>query len=324
MKSIPRPEVNIDWELFEAVNLILEYTNVVLNDLEIFQTPEIYSSMLRNYHPNLPEKVEDCLLNVTYKITIDKNHRISNGRYNAMYSKDFIKTFNNIFSLYCVKMTINDQTTQEKYFNLLMKLIYHNILLVNDKTLCSSNMATDFDATKNMTSFFQMNRGNGVAKDRNSNRNIKIILQQNPSIFDDLQLCFVKLSQGADKLGKDSYKNRMIQIIFLFVYLLIGCKDQHDIAPVDIIIQSKDYLFKYPHTTKYGMLFFMLIFSDKYNKSWFDFKKKFINSSEGVDSLIIKLNESDNEEQLMRNIYLVWLVWTWNLKRSKGESNKKN
>lgn len=150
-----------------------------------------------------------------------------------------------------------------------------------------------------------MNRGNGVAKDRSSNRNIKTILQQNPSIFDDLQLCFVKLSQAADKLGKEVYKNRMIQIIFLFVYLLIGCKDQHDIEPVDIIIQSKDYLFKYPHTTKYGMLFFMLIFSDKYNKSSFDFKKKFINSAEGVDSLIIKLNESDSEEQLMRNIYLV-------------------
>lgn len=135
LKSILPPDVVMDWELFEAINLILEYTNVVLNDLEIFQTPEIYSTMLRSYHPNMPAKVEDCLLNVTYKITIDKNHRISNRRYNAMYSKDFIKTFNNIFSLYCAKMTIQDQTTQEKYFNLLMKLIYHNILLVNDKTL---------------------------------------------------------------------------------------------------------------------------------------------------------------------------------------------
>jgi hypothetical protein len=77
---------------------------------------------------------------------------------------------------------------QQRYFNLLMKLIYHNILLVNDKTLCSSNLATDFDATKDMTSFYQMNRGNGVIKDRLSNRNIRTILKQNPSIFDDLQL----------------------------------------------------------------------------------------------------------------------------------------
>jgi hypothetical protein len=116
------------------------------------------------------------------------------------------------------------------------------------------------------------------------------------------------LSQEAVNIGQEVYKERMIQLIFLFVYLLIGCKDQSDIEPVDIIIQTKDYLFKYPHTTKYGMLFFMLIFSDKYNKASIDFKKLFINSNEGVDSLIVKLNESENKDQLMRNMYLVCLI----------------
>lgn len=49
-------------------------------------------------------------------------------------------------------------------------------------------MSTDFDAGKDMTSFFQMNRGTGIVKDRTSNKNIKTIILQNPSIFDDLML----------------------------------------------------------------------------------------------------------------------------------------
>ena len=100
----------------------------------------------------------------------------------------------------------------------------------------------------------------------------------------------------------------MIQIIFIYVYLLIWCRDQDEIDPIEIIITTKDYLFKNPATVKYGMLFFMLIFSDKYNKCSFNFKKKFIYSQNGVDSLIVKLNESDSEKQLMINIYLVCLI----------------
>lgn len=56
------------------------------------------------------------------------------------------------------------------------------------------------------------------------------------------------------------------------------------------------------------MLLFMLLFGDRYNKSSFDFKKAFINSENGIDSLIMKLNESRDEEELMRNIYLVCLI----------------
>ena len=56
------------------------------------------------------------------------------------------------------------------------------------------------------------------------------------------------------------------------------------------------------------MLFNVLIFSDKYNKCAHDFKRMFINSAEGVNSLMVKLNQSDNEEQLMRNLYLVCLI----------------
>ena len=153
-----------------------------------------------------------------------------------------------------------------------------------------------------------MNRGNGIVKDRTSNKNVKTILLKNPSIFDDLQLCFVKLSQNSKELGEDVYKERMIQLIFLFVYMLISCKDQKEIDPIEIIIQSKDYLFKNPHTIKYGMLLFMLLFSDKYNKNSYDFKKAFILSPTGIDSLIVKLNQSETEEQLLRNIYLVTLI----------------
>lgn len=87
--------------------------------------------------------------------------------------------------------------------------------------------------------------------------------------------------------------------------MLISCKDQIELDPVEIIIQSKDYLFKNSHTIKYGMLLFMLLFSDKYNKSSFDFKKLLINSKEGVKSLVLKLNESQTDEQLMMNMYLV-------------------
>ena len=101
----------------------------------------------------------------------------------------------------------------------------------------------------------------------------------------------------------------MIQIIFTYVYLLIWCKDCEDFDPVEIIISTKGYLFKNKETMKYGMLFFMLIFSDKYNKWAYSFKKLFICSEEGVKSLIIKLNESDTQEQLMRNMYLVCLIW---------------
>lgn len=89
--------LELDWELYDIINRILEYTNVVLNDLEIFSSPEIYSTMIRSYHHVLPDQAIDKMLNSIYTITIDKNHRISNGRYNAMYSKDFIKTFSNIF-----------------------------------------------------------------------------------------------------------------------------------------------------------------------------------------------------------------------------------
>lgn len=306
--EIETKDIELDWEFYDLINNVLEYTNVVLNDLEIFATPEIYSSILRSYHRALPDRATDKLLNSIYKITIDKNHRISNGRYNAMYSKDFIRTFSNMFCLYCLNITSEDNQTQSKYFNLMLKLIYHNILLVNDKTLCSVNMSTDFDASKDMTSFFQMNRATGVVKDRTSNKNIKTIILQNPSIFDDLMLWFVKLGQSSESLGEDVYKERMIQIIFLFVYMLISCKDQIELDPVEIIIQSKDYLFKNSHTIKYGMLLFMLLFSDKYNKSSFDFKKLLINSKEGVKSLVLKLNESQTDEQLMMNMYLVWLV----------------
>lgn len=207
-----------------------------------------------------------------------------------------------------MNVTSTNHNLQQRYFNILIKLIYFNTLLINDKTLQSVNLATDFDATKDMTSFYQMNRNNGVIKDRRSNRNIKTILQQNPSIFDDLQMCFIKISQGQKKIGEDHYKERMIQVIFLFVYLLIAAKGQSDIDPVYILMQSKDYLFKNQHTIKYGMLLFMLIFSDKYNKSSCDFKRLFINSPDGLDNLIIKLNESENEEQLMRNLYLVCLI----------------
>jgi len=300
--------VGIDWEFFDDLNVILEYTNVVLNDLEIFQTSEIYSSFLRCYNSHLPIKVVELMLNTIYKITIDKNHRISNRRYNAMYSKDMIKTFNNIFCLFCLNVTSNDRIMQQKYFSLILKLVYHNILLVNDKTLCSLNMSEEFDPTKASTSFSQMNKGNGVSKDRQTNRNIKAIILQNPSIFDDLQLCFVKVNQESNQLGEDSYKERMIQIIFLYVYMLIACKDQSEVDTVEVIIQTKDYLFKSPKTIKYGMLFFMLIFSDKYNKSSFDFKKQLIDSSQGIDSLVLKLNNSSDEQELIRNLYLVCLV----------------
>lgn len=307
-KSSDLKTIELDWEFFEIINSILEYSNVVLNDIEIFATPEIYSSILRNYHLVLPDTAIDKMLNSIYKITIDKNHRISNGRYNAMFSKDLIRTFSNIFCLYCLNITSPPtQPQQIKYFNLLIKLIYHNILLVNDKTLHSS-MASDFDATKDKTSFFQMNRGHGIVKDRTANRNVKKILLNNPSIFEDLQLWFVKLGQRRGKLGEEVYKERMIQVVFVFVYMLICSKDQSEIDPVEIIVQCKDYLFKYDKTVKYGMLLFMLLFSDKYNKSSFDFKKAFINSNAGVDSLIMKLNESQDEEQLIRNIYLVWLL----------------
>lgn len=93
-------ELELDWEFYEIVNSILEYSNVVLNDIEIFASPEIYSSILRNFHHVLPDDAIDKMLNATYKITIDKNHRISNGRYNAMFSEDLIKSFGNIFCLY--------------------------------------------------------------------------------------------------------------------------------------------------------------------------------------------------------------------------------
>lgn len=300
--------LELDWDFYDQINAILEYTNVVLNDLEIFSAPEIYSSILRSYQHVLPGKAIDIILNSIYKITIDKNHRISNGRYNAMFSKDFIKTFSNIFCLYWLNVTSTDQQSQWKYFNLLMKLIYHNILLVNEKTLWSQNLSANNNSLQDITSFFQMNRGKGIVKDRTTNRNVKKILLQNPSIFDDLQLCFVKLGQNSKELGDEIYKERMIQIIFIFVYMLISWKDQKEIDPIEIIVQSKDYLFKSPHTIKYGMLLFMLLFGDRYNKSSFDFKKAFINSENGIDSLIMKLNESRDEEELMRNIYLVCLI----------------
>ena len=135
MKKSDCKDLELDWEFYDVINSILEYTNVVLNDLEIFSGPEIYSKILRSYSHVLPEKAIDRMLNAIYKITIDKNHRISNGRYNAMYSEDLIKSFSNIFCLYCLNVTSKDHHMQLKYFNLLMKLIYHNILLVNDKTL---------------------------------------------------------------------------------------------------------------------------------------------------------------------------------------------
>lgn len=307
IKTNPQ-NVKLDWEFFDAVNTIMEYTNVVLNDLEIFQTPEIYSTFLRSYHHHLPERVVDNMMNTIYKITIDKNHRISNRRYNAMFSKDLIKTFNNVLSLYCLNVVSTDKLMQQKHFSLFLKLIYHNILLVNDKTLVSPNFESELDSNKDVTSYFQMNRANGITKDRHTNRNIKTILLQNPSIFDDLQLCFVKITQNSQKLGEEAYQERMIQIIFLYVYMLIAWKDQTEIEPVEVIIQTKDYLFKHKETVKYGMLFFMLIFSDRYNKTSIDFKKAFINSVEGVDSLVLKLHESEDEEQLMRNLYLVWLI----------------
>ena len=199
-------------------------------------------------------------------------------------------------------------TLEQKYYEILLKMIYHNILLVNDKTLWGNHMATDFDATKDMVSFFQMNRGNNVVRDKSWNKNIKTILENNPSIFDDLQIWIVKVVQNFNDNESSIYKERMIQIIFIYVYLLIGWREQDDIDLIETIITTKDYLFKNPNTVKYGMLFFMLIFSDKYNKCSFGFKKKFINSQNGIDSLIVKLNESDSETQLMRNIYLVCLI----------------
>lgn len=94
----------------------------------------------------------------------------------------------------------------------------------------------------------------------------------------------------------------------MFVYLLICCKDQNEIDPVEIIISTKMHLFKQPSTIKFGLLFFMMIFSEKYNKWASEFKKMFILSKEGVQSLIVKLNDSETEEQFMRHMYLVCLI----------------
>ena len=306
--SSPIKDSQFNWEFFDLIDTILVYANVVLNDIEIFQTPEIYSSFLRCYYDSLSAKIIDRILDTIFKILVDKNHRTSSGRYNAMFSKEMVKTFSNIFWLYCRNITSNNEPTEQKYYEILLKMIYHNILLVNDKTLWGNNMATDFDATKDMVSFFQMNRGNNVVRDKSWNKNIKTILENNPSIFDDLQIWIVKVVQNFKNIESNIYKERMIQIIFIYVYLLIWCRDQNEIDPIEIIIITKDYLFKNPATVKYGMLFFMLIFSDKYNKCSFNFKKKFIYSQNGVDSLIVKLNESDSEKQLMINIYLVCLI----------------
>ena len=81
-------------------------------------------------------------------------------------------------------------------------------------------MHTEHDESKDMLSHYQMNRGNVVLKDR-ANKNIKSLLLQNPYIFDDLQLCFVKLNNCKKELSEEEYTKRMIQIIFTYVYLLI-------------------------------------------------------------------------------------------------------
>ena len=45
--SVSSVRETFDWDLFERINSTLIYSNVVLNDLEIFQTAEIYSTFMK-------------------------------------------------------------------------------------------------------------------------------------------------------------------------------------------------------------------------------------------------------------------------------------
>lgn len=160
--TTPAVTENFDWELFDAIDSVLTYSWVVLNDLEIFQSPEIYSTFIKSFHNNLKQDVLKKILDSMYRLIIDKNHRISSSRYNAPYSKDWIKTFTNMFNMYCTSIAVPDSDIQERLFAITIKLVYHNILLVNSKTLWSSQIATEFDSSQVLSAMSNQNIGSAL------------------------------------------------------------------------------------------------------------------------------------------------------------------
>ena len=279
------------FKLFKTVDSIAIYWNMVLNDLRVFDVPEIYSSFLYKYRNKLQKEEWETMLNTISSLIEDKNYRWTKERYMYRSWPDIANTLYNIFKIYIEEINLSTSNfDQNKLYITLMKLLDHNIIMMNTEIVLG----------------LKIESAASVSRKINSDSNMNVLIRNGHDLL-------IILIENIIWMKRDSEEDdrKMIQLILLFTHFIKA--SQETLESNELIKEVTLGLKRNADYKEFCYVVFALLFAKEYNARSQFLKESYFTKPQNIKELINEMLSEDEDKknvierfEILQTITLLW------------------
>jgi len=130
------------------------------------------------------------------------------------------------------------------------------------------------------------------------------MLKSDGTIFEDL-LCLI---YKVDQIENVKLRERSVMQIIIFFTYLIKASQEVSYENFEFVKSIGDSLNRTKNSSRYAILFYVLIFSKKYNKDAEFLKSKYLASEEALLDIMFKILEQNDVNMMMSKLFLLTLI----------------
>jgi len=130
------------------------------------------------------------------------------------------------------------------------------------------------------------------------------MLKPDGTIFEDL-LCLI---YKVDQIENVKLRERSVMQIIIFFTYLIKANQEVSYENFEFVKSIGDSLNRTKNSSRYAILFYVLIFSKKYNKDAEFLKSKYLASEEALLDIMFKILEQNDVNMMMSKLFLLTLI----------------
>ena len=290
------------FSLLKIVDSISIYWNMVLNDLRVFDIPEIYSSFLLKYRNKLQKSECEVMLNTISALIEDKNYRWTKERYVYRSWQDIATTLYNMFKIYVEEFN-SPVSNFDKYklYITVMKLIDHNIILMNAEIVLGLRIESSASVSRKI----------------NNDNNMNILVRNGHDLLVTLIENIICMKRDSDE---DDIK--MIQLVILFTHFV---KASQETLESNELIKEVTLGLKQNHDYKdFSYVVFALLFAKEYNSRSFLLKEMYFTKPQNIKELVSEMISESKEANQKNAVEKIKALLTITLLCENSIKNKES